>query len=197
MTFQFSIKKLSDVYNNINHNEPYKQMFESSSFYYQLQQYLGDRFNDFPFYIPYIYSSSNINCESVIWTFDNINQIFYNNQLGFSEILSLNDIEEMSNKIEIKSYLFGHNLNNGVHLQCKESLKNFNIDINGINIQLIKDLFGDIHCILPKDLLNEYNIFTCYINGSYVLLTSSPELNDNLTKLASSFLLRELKESND
>lgn len=142
--------------------------------------------------------------------------IFFKNNYLFSlELLSKIFPKEISNQYDkislnkIDSYIsYDYKLNMNVFLHAidsktKETLKNQLItvnsqvnedlnNINDINQYKILDLIEDEHYILMKDSLKVYNLYVCFLNGKYILLSSVNKLHNYFNEVEAKYLLNEL-----
>lgn len=65
-------------------------------------------------------------------------------------------------------------------------------DVNDPNQYKILDLIEDSNYILTRDALKKYNIYICYLNGKYILLSSTNKLHNYFSELEAKNLLNEL-----
>ena len=78
---------------------------------------------------------------------------------------------------ENSSYIFLHNIN----ANTKTELKNNLISIKQDNNQYkIVDLIEDDHYILSNDILQQYNLYICYLNDKYALLSFTNQIHESL-----------------
>lgn len=183
MNYRFHIERLEDYFSQENN---FKNNIYIMSLNNSLLQYLQSKFlkqiKDFPYIITIIKITTYEN-HNVFWTYTDIIKIF-NHIDDRTDIYSSNELTTFFYNIKDPFQLFP--------VENTQLIKDTLISVKDNNIFYIKDLLGSEHNILLPDFLKKYNIYTIYINGKYILLSSEEKLCKPLLEWESKLLLQEL-----
>ena len=150
---------------------------------------------------PYLILLKN----NYLFSLELLSKLFPNEIMNAYDKISLNNIESYIScdyKHQINVFLHTIDFNTSEKLKKQlittkvsftEDENNIDIsDVNDPNQYKILDLIEDSNYILTRDALKKYNIFICYLNGKYILLSSINKLHNYFSELEAKNLLNEL-----
>jgi len=145
--------------------------------------------------------------DNYIFTLNILYELFSNEIINQDDKISLNKFETyLKYDYKINTNAFLHSIdtntkkllnNQFITIKQDNNFKDEFIDDDktiskNINQYKILDLIEDEHYILPRDILQKYYLLVCYLNGKYILLSSSEQLHEYFSELEAKHLLKQL-----
>ena len=123
------------------------------------------------------------------FSLEQLYKLFPDEILNSESVLSYNRLSEYITYSPISTNIFLHDIDYKTKTSLKNNLRSMEQDNNQYKIT---DLIEDEHYILHGDILIKYNLYVCYLNDYYILLSFINKVHKYLLSLEAKDLLNDL-----